>query len=779
MQNQLDDIIDFRQFFYKIIRNWFLFFISILVAFVIAFAYNRYTNELFYVKTSILIKEDNNITSASDLLYEKVQSNTRSLENQELLIKSFPNVFRTLEDLRFDITYYIEGKIKVTETYISPIIVKCDNTKKIKSKSFKVQIIDENRFSLTDLSSKKQYERNFNDIFLFNDVEMSIEYNTDFKFVKEVGIPVTIVKFNDLRALTQSYQNKIVVSQEDRESTVINISMLIEDQLKGVIFLNKLTENYIKSEVDEKNIASRNTVKFINNQLVEMSDSLALIEQKIEEYKNTNKITDLSLKAQSIYTNIVTLETELAKSKTINTYYNYLSDYLNKGDNLEGISVPASFGVNDLALNSLISQLVEIQIKKNILLSGGQVNNPAISQYNRQSDQLVLNLKEAINTSKSANNLLLADYRSRINKMEKSLSNIPHIERELLNIERLQSISENIYIFLLKKRAEAKITSSSNVSDSRVLEPAMFTYKKPVSPDKKKSYILALIFGVLLPVLYLLVSEMLNDTIVLRSDLERFCSIPVLAIIGRNYSGHNLLSEQSPKSSVYEGFRALRSNLNFTNISKKNMVYLVTSSISGEGKTYIAENLAIVYAKSGKKTLLIGADLRRPKIYADFGFDNTVGISNHLLSDNSISEVILESKIDGLDILTSGPLPQNPADALLTDKFIKMMDYLKKQYDIIILDTPPLGLVADSLTLMKYSDVNLYIVRQNYTKKGLLNYVNEMYNRNRLGDLHLVFNDIKEGSGAYGYGYGDGYGYGYGHAYGYSYSQEGEYFDNE
>lgn len=776
MANQLDEIIDFRQFFFKIIKNWFLFTMFLLLSFLIAVAYIRYTPELFRVETSILIKDGDSMPTASDLLYEKVSSNKKSLENKELLIKSFPIVNKTLKDLRFDIAYFIEGNIKVTETFYAPIIVNCANTSAAKGKEFKIQVIDASSFNLIDVSTLDDRVLKFNEDFIFNDVAMSVSYNTNFAFNKNMELPVTVVKFHDFNSLTQSYQKKITVSQKERESTVINISILTQDQNKGIAFLNKLSENFIENDVNEKNIASQSTVKFINDQLIEMSDSLSLIEQQIQEYKNNNQITDLSLKAQSIYTNIVGLETELAKCKTIENYYNYLASYLDNGDKLEGISVPTSFGINEASLNSLINQLVEIQIKKNILIDGGQINNPAIPQYNRQTKQLVLNLKEAIRTSKSANKLMLDDYKSRISKMEQSLGDIPEVERKLLSIERLQSISENIYIFLLKKRAEAKITSSSNVSDSKVLEPAIFLNEKPVRPDKDKSYLIALLMGLLLPISFLLISELVNDTIITRSDLERLTKISVLGMIGRNYSGHNLLSSQSPKSSVYEGFRTLRSNLNFFNAAKDKKVYLVTSSVSGEGKTYIAENLAIVFAKSGKKTLVIGADLRRPKIYADFGMENTVGISNHILSDKSLSDVIISTNVENLDILVSGPLPQNPSDALHTEKFVKMMEELKKQYDIIILDTPPLGLVADSLTLMKYTDINLYVVRQSYTKKGLLNYVNEMYKKERLGDLHLVFNDVKEGSGAYGYGYGYGYGSGYG--YGYGYSEGSEYFDD-
>ena len=621
----------------------------------------------------------------------------------------------------------------------------------------------------------------FDEEFIFHDIKMSVSINTNFQFDDRMELPKSVVKFYNLKYLTQSYQQNIFITQDDRESTVLNLSILCKDQLKGVEFLNQLTYNYIQKEIDEKNIASNNTVKFITDQLIEMSDSLALIEQQIQEFKNDNKVIDLSLKAQSIYANIVTLETELAKSKTINNYYDYLSDYLINGTNLEGMSVPTSFGINDVSLNSLIKQLVEIQIKKNILIDGGQVNNPAIPQYKRQTKQLILNLKEVIKTSKSANNLLISDYKARISEMESSLGNIPQVERELLSIERLQTISENIYIFLLKKRAEAKITSSSNISDSQVLEPAIYYKKKPVTPDKNKSYLIALLCGLLLPIAYMLISELLNDTITTREDLEKVTKIPILGLIGKNYSGFSLLSKLSPKSSVYEGFRALRSNLNFFNPTKDKKVYLVTSSVSGEGKTYIAENLAIVFAKSNKKTLVIGADLRRPRIYADFGFENEKGISNHVFSDLPLSESILKSDIQNLDVLIAGPLPSNPSDALLNDNFSSMMEKLKQTYDIIVIDTPPLGLVADALTLMKFSDINLYVVRQNYTKKGLLNYVNEMCKKDRLGDLHLVFNDIKEGSGAFGYGYEYGYGYGYGYGIkdGHkSYFEENDNFDN-
>ena len=774
--NQFDEIIDFKQFIFKIINNWYLFFISVSLAFVIAYTYNRYAKELYHVQTSILIKEDN--SAAADLLFEKsMKTNPISMENKELVLKSYPLVYSVLEELKFDIAYYIIGNIKVSETFFAPVRIECSDISKIVGKNITIENIDDKKFALIYDDKKRKIYQFGEDIFFYN---TNIKVFKDLRYsANHIDKSSTLIKFKDLKVLAQTYQKKILVSIEDRESTVINISILEEDQNKGVVFLNKLTENYIYNDINEKNIASKNTVSFITFQLKEMSDSLSRIEQKMQEYKDNNKIINLGLEAQSIYSNIINIETKLAESKSLKNYYTYLEKCIEDNTSLLGLSVPTSFGINDAILNDLINQLIELQINKNILINGGQFKNPSIAQYNRQIKQLILNLKEAINASNSSNNLIIKDFEQRVSKMEASLSVIPKIERELLSIKRLQSISENLYIFLLKKRAEAEITSYSNVSDTKVLEPAMFFVKQPVAPDKSRNYLFAFLIGIALPVLYLLFKEIFNDKIVSRFDLEKCTSIPILGMIGANDSSHNLLSMHSPKSVVFEGFRALRSNLNFSNISNDKKVYLVTSSISGEGKTYIAENLAIVFAKSGKKTLVIGADLRRPQLYTDFSLNNDIGMTSHILGDKLLNDVIVKSNIENLDILISGPVPANPSDALLNEKFKKMLALLKEQYDIIILDTPPLGLVADALTLMKYSDINIYVVRQNYTQKGILAYVNDLFLKSRVGDIQLVFNDVKEGSGAYGYGYsyGYGYGYGYGSKNRYGYVEGSEYFN--
>ena len=301
----------------------------------------------------------------------------------------------------------------------------------------------------------------------------------------------------------------------------------------------------------------------------------------------------------------------------------------------------------------------------------------------------------------------------------------------------------------------------------KILERAIYYNKKATFPNKVRTYVIALLLGLLIPILYLIIKEFLNNKVLTKIDLEKLTNIKVLSVLARNYSGNVLLSNHNPKSFIYEGFRALRFNLNLLNKDNSSKVYLITSSTSGEGKTYIAENLSIVFARSGKKTLVIGGDLRRPKLYTDFGLNNNIGISNYINSDINYEQLIHKSEISNLDILIAGPLPSNPSGTLLDPKFKLLMEKLKDKYEIIIIDTPPLGLVTDALTLMKYSDVNLYVVRQGKTKKNLLSYVQEMNKNNRLGEIYTIFNDLKESTDIYG------------HYYNYGYYAENEYFSDD
>ncbi len=487
----------------------------------------------------------------------------------------------------------------------------------------------------------------------------------------------------------------------------------------------------------------------------------------------------INLKTQNIYNKISSLEEELSNYKYQDKYYSYLESYLNNGNSLERIVVPSTYGITNSSLSELVRQLVNIQLEKNVLIDGGQINNPSIADFDLQLNQLSLNIKEVILNSRNSNNIIIKDLNSRIALEESSLSSLPIEQRELLNIQRIQKTSETLYMFLLQKKSEAEITASSIISNVKHVEPATFFNKKPVLPKISQVYSIAVLVGILFPLLILIILDILNDKIQSRIELEKLTKIMLIGLIGRNHSAHNLLSQLNPKSAISEGFRALRSNLNYKDKELTDKVYLITSSISGEGKTFIASNLAVVFANSGKKTLLLGADLRRPKIYEDFATDNSKGLSTILSGEHTVADVTIKTEEKNLDVIISGPSPSNPSDMLLNENFEKLISVLKNKYDKVIIDTAPVGLVADAYMVMKHTDVNLYIVRQNYTTKEVLRFVNGLYDNNRVDNLYLVLNDVSSGTGVYGYGkYSYGYGYGYGYNYS-SYIHNSDYFEEQ
>ena len=771
--NPLDNIINFRDLFFKILDNWYYFLLSIFLCLVFAFSYVRYSSELYKSTTKVLIQKNSENVSASEILYENLNSTKESSIKDEInKFTSFPLVFQTVSDLRFDISYYLVGNIKTSETYIAPIKVIADieTTKKSSHLEFKIDVINEDHFNLNCTSPILDKKYNFGEEIIIDDKIFKVELNESYPFSL---LPITNVNFKSLDKIAKQYQSKIEYDNPEKESNIFTLSILEEDQRKGVIFLNKLVSNYISNDLEYKKSSSLNTVLFIKNEINAIEDSLSLIEIKLQDYKYSHQIPDLNLKTENVYQKISELERELSTYKYQDKYYSYLGDYIINGNSLDRIVAPSTYGITNSSLSELIKKLVNIQLEKNVLIDGGQYNNPSISDFNLQLVQLSKNIKEVISNSRHTNRIIINDLNARISIEESSLNSLPIEQRELLNIERIQKTSEKLYMFLLQKKSEAEITSSSITSNIQHLEPSSFFVKPPLFPNASQWYSIALLIGVLLPLFLLLLLDLINDKIRSRIDLERISKIDIIGVIGRNHSGNNLLTKLNPKSAIAEGFRSLRSNLNYKDKEDKDKIYLVTSSVSGEGKTFIASNLGVVFANSGKKTLLLGADLRRPKLYEGFDVDKSIGVSTVLDGTTSVDEVISNVE-ENLDIIIAGPILSNPADVFLSDKFEELINTLKNKYDKIIIDTAPIGLVADAYMIMKHTDVNMYVVRQNYTNKDVLRFVNDLEENNRVENLYLVLNDVSSGSGVYGYGkysYGYGYGYGYG-----SYTKDSDYF---
>ena len=758
-----DELFEIKKFFFRIRNNWLIFTSSTFICILIALAFNRYSSNIYKVSTTVLFDDQQSFSSnAAEAIYSNdlFQKSPKNLiANKIYELSSYPIIFQTLDDLNFDIEYYLVGNIKNSITYDTPFkVIVVNNKNKLLNRTFKITYVDEKVFNLSN--KKLKINKNFLYGKKINLLGSNLKVVKNVDFISNNSEPTAcLVKFKSLQKLTKKYQTNLKFAQEQKKSSIVKIDLKCLDEKKGVIFLNKLTENFIKNEINKKNLSSQKTILFIDNQLNNMRDSLENIENKVKVFKQNNGLTEISVTAQNLYEKLNIYEKKILSIKNYNEYLSYLSSYLDSMVNLDEIKIPPNELNENNLIRKLINDLIDIQFQKSLLVRSGQIKNPAVLQYERASLQIVSNLKENIILSLNNNKQELRVVNEQKILIENEINELPKIEKELLEINRIKSINENIYTFLLRKKSEIDISASSNIADTKILESAVFFNKKPIIPNKNQNILLATFLGFIFPLLFFLFFDLFNDKILSRFDIEKLSSIPIVGIIGRNNNINNLLSKINPKSMIFEGFRAIRSDLSSLLEEMNGKIVLITSSISGEGKTFFAENLAIVFAKTSNKTLLIGADLRKPKLWKDFKLNNNLGLSNYLSGDIKLEEIINNVKINNLDVITSGPVPKDPAEMLHCEKFTSFINLVKNKYDIIILDTPPVGLVADSISMMKFSDVNLFMIRQSYTNKNLLSFSEDLYKKQRLGEMYLVFNDVKEGSGVYGYSYGN-YGYG-------------------
>jgi tyrosine-protein kinase Etk/Wzc len=363
-----------------------------------------------------------------------------------------------------------------------------------------------------------------------------------------------------------------------------------------------------------------------------------------------------------------------------------------------------------------------------------------------------------------------------LKKTETEVRKLPLTERQFINIQRDFNINDQIYTFLLEKRAEAGITKASNIADHKILDLALSKNAARIKPRPSSNYMMSLIIGFLIPLLIIILREFFNNKIIGKRDIENATKVPILGSVGHNEKHTEIPVFENPKTALSESFRALRANLHFMLKEKNEKVIAVSSTISGEGKTFCAVNLAAIMAMAGKKTLLIGMDLRRPKIHRIFNINNTIGLSTFLAGRHTAEEMIQATNIDNLSLVNSGPVPPNPAELIGSDKLPQFIEESKSTYDYIIIDTPPIAIVTDALLVKECINTYVFVIRHDFSDRSVLKLVDELYTRRGFTNIAMLVNDIKV-KGYYGYNYSYNYGYGYG--YNYSYSSKGYYEEDD
>jgi len=461
---------------------------------------------------------------------------------------------------------------------------------------------------------------------------------------------------------------------------------------------------------------------------------------------------DLSFQGQQLFERMNQFENERAQIIIRQKYYNYIEKYFDENSDVSELIAPSAMEIQDPVLGDLIGQMLNLNSQR---LNYLEINpkNLFIKDLDIQIANLETTILENIKYNYNKLEITKQDIDSRIAKLNSQLNILPRTERELIGMEREFNLNDAIYTFLLQKRAEAQIARASNTPDYELIDRAMYFGAGLVSPNTKMNYMIAIFLGLFLPFSIILVRDFLNNKISEIKEVESISDLPIIGQVFHNTTKSNAIIRDYPKSPLADSFRSVRTNLQFFSKGVDRMVILITSSTSGEGKSFCSMNLASVYALLGKKTLLLGFDLRRPALFEDLNLNNDIGITSYLINNSKINDIIQQTGIENLDFIPAGPVPPNPVELIASEKTKYFFSELKNKYEYIIIDSAPVGAVTDSFLLFNYADINVYTVRHNKTiKEALANNLRNIERKN-IKNVSLLINDVKLKKNSYGYTY--------------------------
>jgi capsular exopolysaccharide synthesis family protein len=772
--------IDIKALLFKLLKGWKWIVLSVLLALGIAYYINVRKKFLYRMDTKISVKDEQNpfFTSNMNLTFNWGGASDK-VETMITTLRSRTHNEQVVESLDYYIQYLKENEYYFNDIYgKNPFIIKLDKSRaQVLNQLIKIEVLADNKLKVSvvfeqssitlmnyksletypfQLKNELNYEKivSYGEEIIFPFMKFTIVRNE----IVANNAGIYYIKLLSFNGVVASYKN-IEVKQISKSSSILELSMVGENKEKLANYLNHTVSILKQNQLKKKNLFAANTIAFIDRELAGVGDSLKKAERKLEKFRSKNQIFDLSTEGGKIYEDMSAFEAERMAIDRKVSYYNLLDTYL-RNKNFTRISSPSAVGIEEPNIISGVAKLVAMAVQKEQLSQSLRADNPLMQELDGKIAAREQVIKENIRSAKA---LLKSDkiaVNKRIGQLQYKYKKLPVAEQQLSNMRRVYDLSEASYNMLLEKRNQAGIAMAANVSDVTVIDDAKDIGQGSIAPNKQLNYIIALVLGLLTPIFLIILFALFDSTITTIDELKNETKIPFLGIIGKNNTKDDLAVYNKPRSGTAESFRAIRSSLQFfykgLNTAVANKV-LVTSSVSGEGKTFIAKNIATVFALSGKKVLLLGLDLRKPRIHEGFDIDENLGAVNYLIGDKSITEIIQYTKIDNLDIITSGPIPPNPSELLLSDSLKILIETLEQNYDYLIIDTPPVGLVSDAFEIAQYVDASIYVVRQGYSKKGMLDMINDKYDKEEIKHISVLFNDVASGKG-YGYGYGYGYG---------------------
>ncbi len=742
----------------KVFRNWYLFVFFCFIGLLGAFIYKKIVAPYYKISTTILIKTD----KSSDLNNVFRQLNDKSgnaaIQDQVGVLKSYNLNLKTVQYLNWRYSWAEKGLFSNVDIYGNdPFKLDLvDERAQLENVPLTINVVSEDSYSIecdktvrvkggneVNLEFKKQlkfgepFDHEFFHFSLVKMPERAVNVGDKFELV-----------FNNLGNLALSYKNKLDVKQpEDGQSNLINVELKTSTLLRDVDYLNQLGKVYIQFGLDEKNKMANNTIKFIDDQITGVNQSLQLAGDKFTSFRAENKTVDLGQEASTVVEKLKQIESERANVDLKLEYYSNLKYYLENRDKNKDLVAPSLVGVTDEALNQKVILLNELYVKREVLSYSAQERNPVLISLTNQIEYTQKSLKENVENLISNSNVELQNLNERQRSVNGQLSRLPKTEQDLIGIKRNFDLNNELYTFLLQRRAEAEIAKASNNPDAQILDPSDTGIAIILGPILLFDLLIGFFGGLSAAFFIVLVKELATGVLIDVEDITNRLDVPVVGTITFNKYKTERAVILYPRSALTESFRGLRLNLEyfFQNVNGK--VLAVHSYLSGEGKSFVAFNLALIFALGKKKVLLVDGDLRKSRLHKIFNLNPDIGLSDFLYSEKTMGEVIKQTEIANLSFVSSGSPHDNSSELLNNGMLRDFIEQAKAQFDYVIIDNSPFGVVYDPVIVGMYSDFNLLLVRLNHSDEEEIDAINKIAREGILKNVMVAVNGKKQVKG--------------------------------
>lgn len=783
-----EDTINIREIFEKYFRHWKFIVICLAIALIIGFLYLQSRIPIYESSAMVIVSDEKSGNLSDELsVFSDLGIITQkgNLYNEIEIFKSRKLLSQVVQDLQLNISIVKEGNFLTPDKYYyndSPINIKLSSPIEniVHHTTLELTIIDNDNFKISENytnANGKDISENKGKHKFGDSINTSLGFitidKTNYLQDNNKGDDF-IINISSIESAVNKYKDNLTIQTVNRDASAIEIKINGPNKALNNDFINTLISQHQTQAIQDKNTIALNTSKFIDERMKVIEKELSDIENLLQTFMTQEKYVDLNISVQNILSKESAVEKDLINSYIQLKLAEQIKDYLHQHKDLSSL-LPANLGVENQAINKMTNDYNQLVLQRNNLLLNSSAENPLITKIDNQLLALRASLNESLNNLITSLKIQTQSLKSNIDNYSSNLASMPESERKYKDILRQQQIKENLYIYLMQKREEAEIAMAATVSNIKLVDSAYSTIK-PIKPKKTASMFVALLIGLSFPILLIYIRDLFDNKIHTTEDLG-FLDIPILASIPVNKSNDLIVIKDNVKHHLAEAFRTLRSNLEFiiTNKKEKGNTIFVTSTIPGEGKTFISLNLAVSYTLLNAKVLILELDLRAPRIAHYLNMPESKGISDYLKDDNlDINDIIIHSvEYQNLDYINAGTIPPNPSELLQRPRLAELFNFIQKEYDYIVVDNAPIGLVVDSLSIISYADIILYVARAEYLDKRALGFTYNFIKNKNVKNIALVLNATKaRTSSYYDYAY-------YNYNYYYQYSHDVQSTDNK